>query len=386
MKFTKSTSLLTLPLLGQAVLGAHIAIKTPQGDVKPDSYVVVLKSGIDKAEHISTLSQVNAFNTGSEITHHRRQYFAVLNGYAAILKGDALTHVLTSSEVEYVEADAIARINWHEKLKPYPAEETDAKQDDHQVETRASGGAGSKFISSDTGIYTAHSCFGGRASWGATFGGYANADGNGHGTHTAGTAVGTSFGIATQAHIVAVKVLSDSGSGAYSDVIAGVNWAYSQFQSNHVPSIATMSLGGPQSSALDSAVNAVSRIQSYALFGRNSNVNAATTSPADVAAANTIGAVDNNKVKASFSNWGAILDVWAPGVNILSAWIGNPSATNILSGTSMATPYVAGILAVALGEYGQVSPATLTNNLKSHAQAVVTGQPSGTTNLFATLW
>jgi len=255
------------------------------------------------------------------------------------------------------------------------------------IEERATGGAGVVIYGIDTGIYTAHTCFGGRASWGATFGGYASKDGNGHGTHTAGTAVGHTFGIATSARIIAVKVLSDQGSGPWSDIISGVNYAYNQFKSTRRPSIATMSLSGIRSAAIDTAVRmAISGGLHFTIAAGNNAKDASSYSPADVVPANTIGAIDNTNKMAIFSNFGSLVDVFAPGVNILSAYIGSTTATARLSGTSMATPYVAGILAVALGKYGQVSPASLSSSLKRHARAVVTGQPRGTTNLRATLW
>ncbi|CCO37844.1 hypothetical protein BN14_12004 [Rhizoctonia solani AG-1 IB] len=230
---------------------------------------------------------------------------------------------------------------------------------------------------------TALTLFGGRARWGATFGGYANQDGNGHGTHTAGTAVGASYGVATSANIIAVKVLSDSGSGTNSDVIAGINWAATQARSSGRPSVANLSLGGGANTAVDSAVsNAVTGGLHFAIAAGNSNVDAGSTSPARVAVANTVGAVDSSNRKASFSNYGSVVDVWALGVNVLSAWIGGTTRTNTISGTSMASPRVAGYIAVHIGNSGG-TPAAVSSALKSSARAVVTGAPSGTTNLLA---
>jgi len=148
-----------------------------------------------------------------------------------------------------------------------------------------------------------------------------------------------------------------------------------------------MSLGGRRFIKLDTAVtNAINGGLHFTVSAGNSAKDASSASPARVRPANTIGACDGSNRMASFSNFGSLIDVFAPGVNILSAWIGSTTATNILSGTSMSTPYVAGILAVALGEYGQMTPASLSSSLKSHAKHVITGQPAGTTNLKATLW
>ncbi|KAG9082592.1 subtilisin-like serine protease, partial [Ceratobasidium sp. 392] len=359
---------------------ANIPISKHAGPVKTDSYIIKLKDGVSKDSHIAKL--VAAITAGGKVVH---QYGDVFQGYAASLKGKDLDFIRQSKDVEYIVEDGIMTIEYEQGDESAALAERSEALAVEGLGKRASNGAGVDVYGIDTGIYTAHNAFGGRAKWGATFGGYANQDGNGHGTHTAGTAVGNTYGQATSANIYAVKVLSDSGSGSNSDVIAGINWAYNQFKASGRPSVATMSLGGGADTASDSAVqNAINGGLHFSIAAGNSNVDASTTSPARVAAANTVGAIDSSNTKASFSNYGSILDVWAPGVNILSAWIGSPSATNTISGTSMATPFVAGVLAVALGEYGQVSPASLSSSLKSHAQAVVKGAPSGTTNLKAT--
>ncbi|KAG9094415.1 subtilisin-like serine protease [Ceratobasidium sp. 370] len=148
-----------------------------------------------------------------------------------------------------------------------------------------------------------------------------------------------------------------------------------------------MSLGGGVDPAIDAAVsNGIAKGVHFTIAAGNNNVDAASTSPARVEAANTIGAIDSSDRKAGFSNYGPILDVWALGVDVKSAWIGGPDASNSISGTSMATPQVAGILAVALGSYGSVSPDSLSSSLKSHAVPVVTGAPVGTTKLKAQAW
>ncbi|KAG8714144.1 subtilisin-like serine protease [Ceratobasidium sp. 395] len=358
----------------------NVPINKFAGQVKANSYIIKLKDGVTKDAHLSAL--ISKFTAGSSLQY---KYGDVFHGYAVTLKGKDLDFVRQSKDVEFIEEDGIMTIDY------FPGDESEVAEravpEAQPLNARASNGAGVDVYGIDTGIYTAHNCFGGRAKWGATFGGYANQDGNGHGTHTAGTAVGNTYGQATSANIYAVKVLSDSGSGSNSDVIAGINWAYNQFKASGRPSVGTMSLGGGADTASDNAVqNAINGGMHFSIAAGNSNVDASTTSPARVAAANTIGAIDSSNTKASFSNYGSILDVWAPGVNILSAWIGSPSATNTISGTSMATPFVAGLLAVAVSEYGQVSPASLSSSLKSHAQAVVKGAPSGTTNLKATRW
>ncbi|KAG8723318.1 subtilisin-like serine protease [Ceratobasidium sp. 395] len=203
----------------------------------------------------------------------------------------------------------------------------------------------------------------------------------------AGVAASANYGVATGASIVAVKVLSDSGSGSNSDIISGVNYVYNAFKTGGRSAIMNLSVGGAASTAVDSAVsNAIAGGVHATVAAGGSNADAGTTSPGRVEAANTVGAVDSSNRRASFSSYGSVIDVWAPGVNILSTWIGSPTATNTISGTSSSAPFVAGILAVAISEYGNKSPAQLSTDLKSHARAVVTNVPSGTTNLLATRW
>ncbi|QRW03375.1 cuticle-degrading protease [Ceratobasidium sp. AG-Ba] len=353
----------------------NVPITKFPGQVKANSYIIKLKDGVNKDSHLNSI--ISNFVAGSSLQY---KYGDVFHGYAVTLKGKDLDFIRQSKDIEFIEEDGIVSIDY------FPGDES-AAAPVAPLAARATGGSGVDIYGIDTGIYTAHSQFGGRAKWGATYGGYANQDGNGHGTHTAGTAVGSTYGQAPSANIIAVKVLSDSGSGSNSDVISGVNYAYNQFKATGRPSIATMSLGGGAYSPLDTAVaNAIAGGLHFTIAAGNSNVDAANTSPARVSTANTVGAVDSSNRKASFSNYGSIVDIQAPGVNILSAWIGSTTATNTISGTSMATPFVAGILAYAISEYGNKSPADLTADLKSHARAVVTGEPSGTTNLLATKW
>ncbi|KAG8714320.1 subtilisin-like serine protease [Ceratobasidium sp. 394] len=375
-----SAAALAVVLPALAAPTGNVPINKFPGQVKPNSYIIKLKDGVSKDTHLNSI--ISGFVAGSSLQY---KYGDVFHGYAVTLKGKDLDFIRQSKDVEFIEEDGIVTIDYFPGDTSEVAER--AAPEAEPLQARATGGAGVDIYGIDTGIYTAHTQFGGRAKWGATYGGYASQDGNGHGSHTAGTAVGSTYGQAPSANIIAVKVLSDSGSGSNSDVISGVNYAYNQYRATGRPSIATMSLGGGANSALDSAVNtAISGGLHFTIAAGNSNVDASTTSPARVAAANTVGAVDSSNRKASFSNYGSIVDIQALGVNVLSAWIGSTTATNTISGTSMATPFVAGVLAVAIGEYGNKSPASLTADLKSHARAIVTGEPSGTTNLLATKW
>ncbi|CAE7180124.1 unnamed protein product [Rhizoctonia solani] len=353
-----------------------IPIAKRAGPVKRDSYIVKFKHGVEQGNVLTSLIE-KLRGSDSSITYT----YTLFPGFAAILKGDKLDDVRKMPGVESVEEDSILSLLEHEIATPDDVPSTNTG---HRG-TLISRGDDSRYgkdvtvYGIDTGIYVDHHCFGGRATWGKDFTGEGDQDGNGHGTHTAGTAVCQEYGGAGDAKVIAVKVLAANGSGSLSGVMAGVQYAYDDFKQGNKIAIATMSLGAMdlqnQQKSLDQTVkNAIAGGLHFTIAAGNSNLDAQGFTPARVEEANTIGAVDANKnnEKASFSNWGKVLDVWAPGVNIKSAWIGTPDAENTISGTSMATPHVAGILAVALGKYGQMSPAELTYALKKHAENSVT--------------
>jgi serine protease len=211
----------------------------------------------------------------------------------------------------------------------------------------------------DTGIRGSHSQFSGRMGNGHTTitDGNGTNDCNGHGTHVAGTVGGTTYGVAKGVTLHPVRVLGCNGSGSTSGVIAGVDWVTANHQS---PAVANMSLGGGASTALDDAVrNSIASGVTYAIAAGNSNANACNSSPARVTQALTVGSSTNADARSSFSNFGTCVDLFAPGSNITSAWIGSDTATNTISGTSMASPHVAGVAALYLATDPTASPATV---------------------------
>jgi cerevisin len=216
------------------------------------------------------------------------------------------------------------------------------------------GGEGVTAYVVDTGINTDHEDFDGRASWGAAFGGNPEIDDNGHGTHCAGTIVGKRYGVAKAANIVAVKVLGGSGSGSMSDVVKGVEFVAASHirdknKKGYKGTTANMSLGGGKSPSLDLAVNGAVRAGvHFAVAAGNENQDACNTSPAAAEGAVTVGATALNDDRAYFSNWGKCVDIFAPGVNILSTYIGSTKAVATLSGTSMASPHICGLLSYYL--------------------------------------
>jgi subtilisin family serine protease len=244
-----------------------------------------------------------------------------------------------------------------------------------------STGSGVNAYVIDTGIRRTHTQFGGRAYAGFTaiYDGRGTTDCNGHGTHVSGTIGGSKYGVAKSVRLFAVRVLSCSGSGSTSGVIAGIDWV----TANHNrPAVANMSLGGGASSALDAAVrNSIAAGVTYAIAAGNSNANAGNYSPARVSEAITVGSSTSSDAKSSFSNFGSVVDIFAPGSSITSAWSTSDTATNTISGTSMATPHVAGMAARYLQGNPGASPATVRNALVSAATTNrLRGLPSGTAN------
>ena len=232
----------------------------------------------------------------------------------------------------------------------------------------------------DTGVQVDHPTFEGRATGGfdAIDGDNDAADGHGHGTHVAGTIGGAEYGVAKGVNIVAVRVLDDNGSGTTEQVVAGIDWV----AKNHSgPSVANMSLGGEVDDALDDAVRgAIDSGVTFAIAAGNSSEDAENASPARVTEAITVAASDEADAQASFSNFGAVVDLYAPGVGITSSW--NDGGTNTISGTSMATPHVVGAAALYLSANPTATPADVATALTEAATPdKITNASPGTPNL-----
>ncbi|WVQ83347.1 hypothetical protein IAT38_005486 [Cryptococcus sp. DSM 104549] len=382
------------------------------GEHIDDQYIVVFKKGVDPnqiALHLNGIEQVhganpliNSFTSEGEIDEGgvRHVYSPpTVNtntgffGYAGKFSPDTLAAIRSAPEVEYVEHDQIMTTTeiprgvddddvedvsstgiTTERGAPWGLARISHREQLHlSTFTKylyySEGGEGVTAYVIDTGINVDHVEFEGRARWGKTIPkNDVDKDGNGHGTHCAGTIASRKYGVAKSAEVVAVKVLGSNGSGSMSDVVAGVLWAAEQAakeadlakkevaatgKTKRKGSVANMSLGGGKAKSLDDAVDAaVEAGLHFAVAAGNDNKDACNYSPAAAEKAVTVGASTLGDERAYFSNHGKCVDIFAPGLNILSTWTGGNETTNTISGTSMASPHICGLLAYLLSIHG----------------------------------
>lgn len=314
--------------------------------------------------------------------------FGTFKGFAGYLSPDAVAKLQESGAVEWIQQDAEVHSQAWQTDSGAPwglgrISHVEKGNTSYIYDTSSGEGTCSYVI--DTGIYIAHPEFEGRAEWLENFTGDGqNSDGAGHGTHVAGTIGSKTYGVAKKTKLLAVKVLDAGGSGTFAGVIAGINYVTNDAKTRDCPkgSVANMSLGGGKNTAVNQAVAAA--VSSGVFFGvaaGNNNGNAANYSPASEPSACTVGASDVNDAKASFSNYGTIVDIFGPGVQVLSTW--NDGKTNSISGTSMATPHIVGLGAYLLAYENIPASSLCTRIAELSLQGKITGLPSGTKNLLA---
>jgi subtilisin family serine protease len=355
-----ATARIVLALAVAAAALATLGAASPSASDRA-SYIVVLKSSVADP---AAVAQEQAARFGGTVTH---VYSHALKGYSLTLPAPAVAGIAADPRVDYVEADGVMTADTTQTGATWGIDRIDQRSLPLSgTFTYFATGSGVKAYIIDTGIRFTHTQFGGRAIKGVdevTPGGSA-ADCNGHGTHVSGTVGGSTYGVAKAVTLVAVRVLGCNGSGSTSGVIAGVDWVTGNHLSGQ-SAVANMSLGGGASSSLDAAVNrSISDGVSYAIAAGNGDIfgnpqNACNFSPARVAAAMTISATDRTDTKASWANYGSCVDWFAPGVSITSAWYSSDTATNTISGTSMATPHTTGVAAQYLQGHPGSSPSTV---------------------------
>jgi subtilisin family serine protease len=310
-------------------------------------------------------------------------YQHALNGFAVEMSEADAEALSQDYRVQYVEEDGPVTATTTQNNPPWGLDRIDQRDLPLNAQyTYTPTGAGVHAYIIDTGIRRTHSQFGGRAVVGfdSIGDGQNTNDCNGHGTHVSGTVGGSTYGVAKGVTLHAVRVLDCSGNGTDATVIAGVDWV----TANRVlPAVANMSLGGGASSALDTSVqNSINAGVTYAVAaGNDYGANACNSSPSRVAAAITVGSTTSTDAKSDFSNIGTCLDLFAPGSLILSSWNTSDTATNTISGTSMATPHVTGVAALYLQNNTNASPATVASAIIStsttnHLTGIGTGSPN----------
>ncbi|MFF3324654.1 S8 family serine peptidase [Streptomyces sp. NPDC002889] len=337
------------------------------------SYIVTLDESAPDAS--SAAGKRLAAKYGATI---KKTYDAALNGYSVRLSARQAKRFAADPAVQSVVQNRVFKISGSQPNPPsWGLDRIDQKalplNQSYTYPDTAGEGVTAYII--DTGVRITHSDFGGRASYGydAIDNDNTAQDGNGHGTHVAGTVAGSAYGVAKKAKIVGVRVLDNSGSGTTEQVVAGIDWV----TANAVkPAVANMSLGGGVDTALDTAVrNSIASGVTYAVAAGNDGANASNYSPARVTEAITVGSTTSTDARSSFSNYGSVLDIFAPGSSITSSWNTNDSATNTISGTSMATPHVAGAAALYLAANKTATPAQVSTALTSAATTGVVGTP-----------
>ena len=366
-------------------LAAIVLALAGSGSAAPagkSTYIVVLKAS---AAEVPEVARDHARRFGGDVQFI---YTHALTGYAATLPDAAAVAIARLPMVAYVEPDGMYTADAVESPVTWGLDRIDQRSRPlTNSYTYANTGAGVTAYIIDTGIRTTHTEFGGRASAGydaVTAGGSAS-DCNGHGTHVAGTVGGASYGVAKGVQLVAVRVLNCNGSGTTAQVVAGIDWV----TGHHVtPAVANMSLGGSASTAIDTAVrNSIASGVSYAIAAGNGFLglfaqNACNTSPARVTEAMTVSATDSSDRKPSWANVGTCVDWFAPGISITSAWNSSDTATNTISGTSMATPHTSGVAALYLQSTPTATPAQVQSALRANATpGVVVSAGSGSPNL-----
>jgi subtilisin family serine protease len=331
------------------------------------SYIVVVREGADPRS-VAAVAGVNPHFV----------YTAAVNGFAGTLNAGQLNALQHNPNVDYIEQDQTYSLETTQSAATWGIDRIDQRSrplSGTYTYTTTASNVTAYII--DTGIQANHPQFGTRAAAVYDALGGTGADCNGHGTHVAGTIGSSTYGIAKGVKLRAVRVLNCQGSGATSGIISALDWV----RANAVkPAVANMSLGGGLSSTLNTAATNLANSGVFlAVAAGNENQDACNVSPASASGTLTVAASTSTDAKASYSNWGGCVDVYAPGSSITSTWIN--SGTNTISGTSMASPHAAGVAALYKGTFGDAASSTVVSWIINNSTAnVITGNVTGTPN------
>lgn len=362
---------------GETALQAFLSDEEP---VSPgtSNYIIVFKPAANIDREVRGIGAINA-KVGPKFQNVFKGVMAKLTEqqFAALSRNPNISFIEKDATVSLVQPSATVV----QSSAPWGLDRIDQVSGRDSNYTYSSTGAGVTAYVIDTGIMSSHSNFGGRVSSGFSSISGGTQDCNGHGTHVAGTIGAATYGVAKAVSLVPVRVLDCNGSGTVSGVIAGIDWVASQASGGL--RVANMSLGGVSSSAIDSAVNAlINKGVTVVVAAGNNGANACNYSPARVPAAITVAASTSTDGFATYSNRGSCVDIIAPGSSIQSTWHTSSTATNVISGTSMASPHVAGTVALLLQQFGFLSPAQMDQQLKSQSsRGIVSSVPAATVNL-----
>jgi len=346
----------------------------------PNQYIVVLKDDVTDVE-------TEAINLARDFDGDRNgghTYFRALKGFSVRMSEQQALRLANDPRVEFVEEDGVVSLGTTQTGATWGLDRIDQRDLPlNGTYTYTPTGTGVKAYIIDTGIRATHTQFAGRVISGFTAinDGLGTNDGNGHGTHVSGTVGGSTYGVAKNVTLVAVRVLDSAGNGTDSGVISGIDFVTSDHLAGQ-PAVANMSLGGGISTALDTALNnSINDGVTYAVAAGNETQDACNVSPARVANAITVGSTTTSDARSSFSNFGTCVDIFAPGSSITSSWNTSDTATNTISGTSMATPHVTGVAALFLETNPTATPAQVAAAIiNSSTPNKVTGAGTGSPN------
>lgn len=398
--------MLAAALMLAAASGAEAAPylqKAPASSAIRDQYIVRLKNHerLDNLrDHIKDLAEhVGGFDMqiGHVFENLASHGFV---GYSARLSKVGLNLLLKHDLIESIEEDQVRHlydcqsqtndVDWGLTRTNYQNFTASRTGYEYHYTTGATGKGVDAYVI-DTGIYCENNDFVNKKVGSCTFGFSAvtnifgqvdETDGNGHGTHVSGTIAGQTYGVAKEADLIAVKVMSDKGSGSSSNILAGIDWVVGNAKKTGKPSVANLSIGGGFSQTENDAIKSATESGVVMVVAAgNEDSDACDTSPASEPSAVTVAASDDKNARASYSNWGSCVDVFGPGTDITSTWIDSPDATNTISGTSMASPHVCGVAAKIRSANPSMTVAEVASKIVNDATPDQISDVKGTPNL-----